>query len=96
MSKWQQTLQNLAEAGDAAASDILWDIRGMNESELAKYLVDNDEHVREVLGIKYLAEEGSDPTLNKEYYDMLNKGQMAFQGEGRFDPYGQKPRSPSL
>ena len=93
MSKWQQTLQNLAEAGDAAASDILWDIRGMNESELAKYLVDNDEHVREVLGIKYLAEEGSDPTLNKEYYDMLNKGQMAFQGEGRFDPYGQKIRS---
>ena len=60
MSKWQQTLQNLAEAGDAAASDILWDIRGMNESELAKYLVDNDEHVREVLGIKYLAEEGAE------------------------------------
>lgn len=93
MSKWQQTLKNLAEAGDAAASDILWDIRGMNESELAKYLVDNDEHVREVLGIKYLAEEGADPTLNKEYYDLLNKGQMAFQGEGRFDPYGQKPRT---
>lgn len=91
MTKWQEQLKKRAENGDQAADDILWETQDMNDAELAMYLVNNDERVRSVLQMKSLAEKDADPALTKEYYDLLNKGQMAFQGEGRFDPYGQKP-----
>lgn len=93
MTKWQERLKFLAEQGNQAADDIYWETKDMNEAELAAYLAANDEQVRSVLQLKYLAEKDADPELNREYYDLLNKGQMAFQGEGRFDPYGQKPLS---
>lgn len=88
MTKWQQTLQNLAEAGDGRASDILWEIRDMSDDELARYLAENHDKVSSVIGLKYLAEKDADPELNKEYYDMLNKGQHAFEGSDRVDAMG--------
>lgn len=92
MTKWQEKLKQRALNGDQAASDIYRDTDGMDEGQLAQYLVENDERVRKALGMKYLAEKGAketyDPSLVKEYYDLLNRGKMAFQGEGRFDPYG--------
>lgn len=90
MTKWQQHLQLRAENGDQAADDILWETKDMDENQLAQYLAQNDERVRAALQIKNLADKDANPDLTKEYYEMLNKGIMAGQGEGRFDLYGNK------
>lgn len=94
MSKWQDRLKFLAENGDQAADDIMWETREMSDDELARYVAENDERIRQTLGMKYLAEKDADPELNKEYYDLLNKGQHAFQGPGKVDAWGyDKDRS---
>ena len=88
MSKWQDRLKFLAENGDQAADDIMWETREMSDDELARYVAENDERIRQALGMKYLAEKDADPELNKEYYDLLNKGQKAYAGPGRVDAGG--------
>lgn len=88
MSKWQDRLKFLAENGDQAADDIMWETREMSDDELARYVAENDERIRQTLGMKYLAEKDADPELNKEYYDLLNKGQKAYAGPGRVDAGG--------
>lgn len=90
MTKWQEQLKKRALNGDQEADDILWETRDMDDAQLAQYLAQNDEKVRSVLKMKYLADKDGDPALTKEYYEMLNKGIMAGQGEGRFDPNGNK------
>lgn len=90
MTKWQEQLKKRALNGDQEADDILWETRDMDDAQLAQYLAQNDEKVRSVLKMKSLADKDGDPTLTKEYYEMLNKGIMAGQGEGRFDPNGNK------
>lgn len=90
MTKWQEQLKKRALNGDQEADDILWETRDMDDAQLAQYLAQNDEKVRSVLKMKSLADKDGDPALTKEYYEMLNKGIMAGQGEGRFDPNGNK------
>lgn len=90
MTKWQEGLKKRALNGDQEADDILWETRDMDDAQLAQYLAQNDEKVRSVLKMKSLADKDGDPALTKEYYEMLNKGIMAGQGEGRFDPNGNK------
>lgn len=90
MTKWQEQLKKRALNGDQEADDILWATRDMDDAQLAQYLAQNDEKVRSVLKMKSLADKDGDPALTKEYYEMLNKGIMAGQGEGRFDPNGNK------
>lgn len=93
MTKWQEQLKKRALNGDQEADDILWATRDMDDTQLAQYLAQNDEKVRSVLKMKSLADKDGDPALTKEYYEMLNKGIMAGQGEGRFDPNGNKLKS---
>lgn len=88
MSKWQDRLKFLAENGDQTADDIMWETREMSDDELARYVAENDERIRQTLGMKHLAENDADPELNKEYYDMLSKGQKAYAGPGRVDAGG--------
>ena len=90
MTKWQEQLKKRALNGDQEADDILWETRDMDDAQLAQYLAQNDEKVRSVLKMKSIADKEGDPALTKEYYEMLNKGIMAGQGEGRFDPNGNK------
>ena len=93
MTKWQEQLKKRALNCDQEADDILWATRDMDDTQLAQYLAQNDEKVRSVLKMKSLADKDGDPALTKEYYEMLNKGIMAGQGEGRFDPSGNKLKS---
>ena len=94
MTKWQEQLKKRAKNGDQEADDILWETREMSDNELARYLAENDEHVRSVLRLSSLAEKDAMPDLNKEYYEMLSKGQKAFNVAGKADATGfDKPKS---
>lgn len=88
MTKWQEQLKQQALNGDQAADDILWETRDMSDDELARYVADNDERIRNSLHMKYLAEKDAKPELVKEYYDMFNKGRQAYAGPGRVDAGG--------
>jgi hypothetical protein len=88
MTKWQEQLKQQALNGDQAADDILWETRDMSDDELARYVADNDERIRNAMHMKYLAEKDAKPELVKEYYDMFNKGQQAYAGPGRVDAGG--------
>lgn len=88
MTKWQEQLKQQALNGDQAADDILWETRYMSDDELARYVADNDERIRNTMHMKYLAEKDAKPELVNEYYGMLDKGRRAYAGPGKVDAGG--------
>lgn len=74
MDKIIERLNQMALAGDNAADAILMAVDGMNQNELADYVVQHDKELRSLLGVKYLVEKDTDTDLAKSYFDLLNKG----------------------
>lgn len=74
MDKIIERLKKMALAGDTAADDVFTAVYGMNQNELADYVVQHDKELRSLLGVKYLVEKDSKTDLAKSYFELLNKG----------------------
>lgn len=68
------------------AEKIYMDTFGMNEKELADYVAAHDAELRELLGVKYLAEKDANPELSNAYFNILKRGKAIRDP----DPYTRK------
>lgn len=68
------------------AEKIYMDTFGMNEAELADYVAAHDAELRELLGVKYLAEKDANPELSNAYFNILKRGKAIRDP----DPYTRK------
>ena len=68
------------------AEKIYMDTFGMNEAELADYVAAHDAELRELLGVKYLAEKDANPELSNAYFNLLKRGKAIRNP----DPYTRK------
>lgn len=68
------------------AEKIYMDTFGMNEAELADYVAAHDAELRELLGVKYLAEKDANPELSNAYFNILKRGKSIRDP----DPYTRK------
>lgn len=85
MEKIKEIIEALADNG-GRAEQVYMDTYGMSEAELADYIATHDAELRELLGIKYLAEKGASPDISNEYFNLLKRGKAIRDP----DPYTRK------
>lgn len=57
------------------ANQMVMDLDGADEQQVAEYIALHDADMREVLGVTDLARKDANPELAKEYYKLLKRGQ---------------------
>lgn len=80
-------------SGDSKrASDIYWKTREMNERELAKFVAENDEELRQLLDVKTLSEKGANPEFTSEYFKLKKRGDIMLDPDpkSRRDYYNEE------
>lgn len=85
MEKIKGIIEALADNG-GRAEQVYMDTYGMDEKELADYIAKHDAELRELLGIKYLAEKDASPEISNEYFSLLKRGKAMRDP----DPYTRK------
>ena len=62
-------------AGDSdRADEIYWETLNMDERELAKFVAENDEELRQLLDVKTLSEKDANPEFTSEYFKLKKRG----------------------
>lgn len=88
MDKIIERLNQMAMAGNKDADAILMTVDGLNQNELADYVMQHDKELRSLLGVKYLVEKDSNTDLAKSYFDLLNMGrEQASPDKGKKQGY---------
>ena len=86
-------LKTRALNGNNDADKLFWEMKDMDDAEMALFIAENDSLVRDVVGVDNYAEfvEDSERAKNvvNEYGAMLNAGKMAYTGKTPVNVYGQ-------
>lgn len=83
MDKIIQKLRNSSRNGNEQADDVLVEIEGYDQNQLAEYVYTHDSQLRKLLGVKNLVEKGGNPEFTKEYFDLYKQGRSMYER----DPY---------
>lgn len=94
MEKILTAIENHADDGPRAA-DIYFETANMDKRELAEYVATHKDELRELLGVRDLADKDGSPELTKEFWDMVKLGNSIQNPDPyqRHDYYGEDLKS---
>lgn len=78
MEKLKKALEDHAMEG-GRAEEIYMETDGMDEREFAYYVATHADEMRELLGVKDLAEKDANPELASEFFKVLKRGQAMME-----------------